>query len=158
MQNCKLFTSNYPTMIEHLIHEAKLYRSYIYCVENNEDIEDKEIKGAEVFWDHIMMEHSLFIRGLLDPEEGELIQMANDFAKEFSQLFDKVKKTNNITISNITNETITKVTSLRDFKKSAVEGMNEGKIKSIMLPLLGDHILREANHYIRILEQYKNKL
>ena len=28
-----------------------------------------EIEEQEVFWDRIMAEHSLFIRGLLDPTE-----------------------------------------------------------------------------------------
>ncbi len=36
---------------------------------------------VELFWDQIMMEHSLFIRGLLDPSEKELISTANQFAK-----------------------------------------------------------------------------
>lgn len=157
VEDCRIFTSNYPTIIGHLIHEAKLYRSYIYCVENNEDIEYIEIKEAEVFWDNIMMEHSLFIRGLLDPSEGELIQMANSFVREFSELFERAKKLSNTSILEITDETLEKTIKLSGFKKSAVEGMSKCKIKSIMLPLLGDHVLREANHYIRILERYRNK-
>ena len=32
-------------------------------------------------------------------------------------------------------------------------GKNErGKIKSIIIPLLADHVLREVNHFIRILK------
>ena len=33
-----------------------------------------------------MMEHALFIRGLLDPTEEELIDIADDFAHEFKCL------------------------------------------------------------------------
>ena len=38
-----------------------------------------------------MMEHALFIRGLLDPTEGELINTANDFANEYNALIEEVK-------------------------------------------------------------------
>lgn len=40
----------------------------------------------------------------------------------------------------------------RDFKRAGVEGIETCKIKSIILPLLADHVLREANHYLRLLE------
>lgn len=32
------------------------------------------------------------------------------------------------------------------------KGILDTKIASIILPLLADHVLREANHYIRLLE------
>ncbi len=41
---------------------------------------------------------------------------------------------------------------LRDFKQAGVEGIEACKIRALILPLLADHVLREANHYIRILE------
>ena len=40
----------------------------------------------------------------------------------------------------------------RDFKRAGVEGIEKCEIRSIILPLLADHVLREANHYIRLLE------
>lgn len=40
----------------------------------------------------------------------------------------------------------------RDFKQAGAEGIETCKIKSIILPLLADHVLREANHYLRLLE------
>ena len=36
--------------------------------------------------------------------------------------------------------------------RAGVEGIETCKIKSIILPLLADHVLREANHYLRLLE------
>ena len=44
---------------------------------------------------------------------------------------------------------------LIDFKKAATKGILGCEIKSIILPLLSDHVLREANHYLRILEAYE---
>ena len=39
-----------------------------------------------------------------------------------------------------------------DFKTAGVQGITGCKIRSVILPLLSDHVLREANHYIRLLE------
>lgn len=156
--SCKLFTASYPTFLEHLIHEAKLYRSYIYSLENDEDIEEKNIKDAELFWDHIMLEHASFIRGLLDPSEGKLIRTADEFIKIYSDLIQSTMNMNDINISSITDDTLTETINLRDFKKSGTEGIDECKIKSMMLPLMADHVLREANHYIRLLKKYEEKI
>ncbi|MEG2195405.1 MAG: DUF2935 domain-containing protein [Terrisporobacter sp.] len=155
MLNCKIFTLNYPLLIEHMIREAKLYHSYIYSLENNEDIEKKDIKDTELFWDRIMMEHSLFIRGLLDPSENKLIDTSDQFAKDYNDLLNKAISMNDATILSITEDTLVETTKLRDFKKAGTEGIVDCKIKSIILPLLADHVLREANHYIRLLNNYK---
>lgn len=45
---------------------------------------------------------------------------------------------------------------IRDFKKQGTEGLVNCTIRYIAYPLLGDHVVREANHYIRLLKSYKN--
>ena len=153
---CKLFTVNYPLLIEHIIREAKLYRSYIKDLEANKDIDKESIRKTELFWNQIMMEHSLFIRGLLDPTENELITTSNKFANEFSELLQKVNDATEMTMSNITSDTLMETIKLRDFKEAGTKGIVDCKIRSIILPLLDDHVLREANHYIRLLEDCKD--
>ena len=148
---CKLFTVNYPLLIEHIIREAKLYRSYIRDLELNKNINKESIRKTELFWDQIMMEHSLFIRGLLDPSENELISTSNKFANEFSELIQKANDATEMTMPNVTSDTLMETIKLRDFKKAGTRGIVDCKIRSIILPLLADHVLREANHYIRLL-------
>ncbi|NJA70455.1 DUF2935 domain-containing protein, partial [Clostridioides difficile] len=150
--SCTIFTSNYPLLLEHIIHEANLYRSYVVDLENKIDIESKNAKEIELFWDHIMMEHALFMRGLLDPSEGELINTSNDFAIKFNELIEKTNEMTDSNIKNITEETLNETVEFKDFKEAGASGIEQCKIKSIILPLLADHVLREANHYIRILE------
>ena len=146
----------HQTTLEHIIHEANLYRSYVVDLENKIDIESKSAKEIELFWDHIMMEHALFMRGLLDPSEGELINTSNDFAIKFNELIEKTNEMTDSNIKNITEETLNETVEFKDFKEAGASGIEQCKIKSIILPLLADHVLREANHYIRILESYKN--
>lgn len=157
MLSCDIFTVNYPLLIKHIIREAKLYRSYIVSLENKEDIEDKDIKETELFWNQIMMEHALFIRGLLDPSENKLIETSDKFAKDYAELIEKANSMTAGTISDITDETLNETINIKDFKQAGTKGLNECKIQAIFVPLLADHVLREANHYIRLLEQYKKR-
>lgn len=155
MLNCRMFTMNYPLLIEHIIREANLYREYIKKIENNEDIDRDEVKKNELFWNEIMMEHSLFIRGLLDPSEIDLIATSNNFAGEFGELIKKADSTTESTMTSITGATLAETIKLRDFKEAGTKGIIDCKIRSIILPLLADHVLREANHYIRLLRSYE---
>lgn len=143
---CKLFTLNYPLLIEHIIREAKLYRQYVAALQMNRDLPLRSMRDAECFWNQIMMEHAMFIRGLLDPCEAELISSADKFAKEFCDLLANCRKAHDKTI------TLEKTMALRDFKAAGTQGISSCKIRSVILPLLADHVLREANHYIRLLE------
>lgn len=153
--SCNLFTANYPLLIEHIIREAKLYLSLVEDLDNRVDIDSKGAKETELFWDQIMMEHALFIRGLLDPSENKLIETADEFADDFNELIKEAKAMTDVTIKNTIDETLNQTIELKDFKQAGTEGIASCKIKSIILPLLGDHVLREANHYIRLLESYK---
>lgn len=153
--SCNLFTTNYPLLIEHIIREAKLYLSLIEDLDNRVDIDSKDAKETELFWDQIMMEHALFIRGLLDPSENKLIETADEFADDFNKLIKEAKAMTDVTIKSTIDETLNQTIELKDFKQAGTEGIASCKIKSIILPLLGDHVLREANHYIRLLESYK---
>lgn len=151
--SCKLFTANYPLLLEHIIREAKLYRQYVAMLQNGQNITSDDRKKVELFWNQIMMEHALFIRGLLDPSEEELIKTANDFAQEYKKLLQEAKNMTDETIKTVTEKTITETIKYRDFKKAGTEGIVGCEIKSIILPLLADHVLREANHYLRILKE-----
>ena len=157
MLSCKLFTSNYPSypsLIEHTIHEAKLYYSYIKLLENGEDYNNSNIGKSELFWNEIMKEHTLFIRGLLDPSEDKLIDTSEKFADDYSDLIKKANNMTDMVMASITNDTLIETSKLKEFKEAGVEGIIDCKIKSIILPLLADHVLREANHYIRLLNNY----
>ncbi len=58
-----------------------------------------------------------------------------------------------MTIHSVTDRTMQKTKEYRDFKEAGTKVINECKIRSIILPLLADHVLRESNHYIRLLCQ-----
>ena len=143
----KMFTVNYPLLLEHIIREAKLYRDCIQILEKDGCLTSRSMKDTECFWNRIMMEHALFIRGLLDPCETQLFDTADGFAKDFSALISCCQNGQNQT------DVLEKTIQLRDFKAAGAQGIQQCKIRSVILPLLADHVLREANHYIRILKE-----
>lgn len=152
--SCNIFTMNYPLLIDHILREAQMYNTLIMNIENREEI-NADVKEMELFWDQIMMEHAMFIRGLLDPTENDLINTANDYAKQYNDLLNSARAANEATLPSVTNQTLTETIKYRDFKAAGTEGIAECKIRSIILPLLADHVLREANHYIRLLNETK---
>lgn len=149
--NGNLFTTNYPLLIKHILREAKLYRATVEELMQNRQPSYKNLQKTEDFWNQIMMEHALFIRGLLDPCEEELINTADEFAKEYCRLLEQAKQ-QDCRASGLTEQSLAETLKYREFKTAGTEGILNCKIDSIILPLLADHVLREANHYIRLLE------
>lgn len=150
VNSCNIFTSNYPLLIEHILREARLYRAHLMRLEGLNNCSCRDLRDSELFWNQIMMEHAMFIRGLLDPSEDALIDTADDFAEDYKRLLKTSAAANNKTMCSGNSLALTQ--KFRDFKRAGVEGIEACKIRSIILPLLADHVLREANHYIRLLE------
>lgn len=148
---CRMFTMNYPLLLEHIIREAKLYRSFVASLEGGADPDARFMRSAEVFWNQIMMEHAQFIRGLLDPTENELIEASDGFANSFNTLLARAREVSDKTI--VRRESLQETLKFREFKTAGAQGITGCKIRSVILPLLADHVLREANHYIRILSE-----
>ena len=151
-KKARLFNANYPLLIKHIIREAKLYCSTIEQLMNDRRISYKDLMGTEAFWNQIMMEHALFIRGLLDPSENELIMTADQFALDYKRLLEAARAQDCRATEALTGKTLAKTKEYQKFKSAGAKGILECRIASIILPLLADHVLREANHYIRILE------
>lgn len=149
--DCKIFVSMYPHMISHLVREAEAYSNILKCLAKK-TLPTETICNELKFWNHIMEDHAEFIDGMLDPTEEDLKDKAEEFAERFEKLVEESIKCNE---KLLIQKSLKETENIRDFKKAATEGLLECKIKSIIPPLLGDHVLREANHYIRILKEMK---
>ena len=122
----------WPTFFEHVALEGERFANRLEKFSGGKvELDRSEIVG---FWSRIMADHADFIAHLLDPEEKALVQKAMQTsgawrAAKSGGSKDKVK--------NSLDEFIT-------FKKTAQKGVEAGQIKSIIHPLLADHVLREA--------------
>lgn len=157
MISCKMFTVNYPLLIDHILREAKLYRLLLQRLNRKEELDfEQEAIEQEMFWNRIMAEHSLFIRGLLDPTENELIAAANNFGNEFNELYEESKAAMDQTLplSQVTGNSLKATMDISKFNAQGTQGILDCKVRSIIIPLLGDHVLRESNHFLRLLKKY----
>ena len=159
--SCKVFTFNYPLLIDHILREARFYLKMLQRLQDRQVADIKrDIMEQEVFWNRIMAEHAKFIRGLLDPTEVKLFNTAHDFGQEFDKLTNQaLTMTEQTTIlPKLSHETYKATVGIRDFKIAGTEGLLQCKIRAIAMPLLGDHVVREANHYLRILSTFIGRL
>lgn len=152
--SCKMYTTNYPLLIEHIMNEAKMYHTLLSKIENREPFTQNYIYEQEIFWNNIMKEHAEFIRGLLDPMEKELILTADRYAEEYEII---MRNYSNNPVS-LTSTSLQETINFRNFKVTGEEGILSCKIRSIIIPLLADHVVREANHFIRILRSANENL
>lgn len=150
---CKMFANLYSLLVDHILREAKFYLGALGDIQKRiKPVND--ILAQEIFWDTIMKEHALFVRGLLDPTEIDLFNTANDFGQRYDKLIAETKEAKKEDIPKITREAIETTIGIRNFKATGTEGLIDCTIQAIAYPLLGDHILREANRYIRILNSF----
>lgn len=100
------------------------------------------VKGADAFW----RDMEIVIDRNLPANDGET---ADSFAKDFNTLLARAREVHDKTL--VRKEPLVQTQKFRDFKEAGVKGIEACEIRSIILPLLADHVLREANHYIRLL-------
>lgn len=159
--SCKLFTVNYPLLIDHIMREARLYLTLIRRLQSREDVDlQKFAYEQEAFWNRIMAEHAKFIRGLLDPTENQLFDTANQFGNEFDRLTAEAIEAmdNTLPLAQITEKSLQATEEIRDFKTQGTQGILQCKIKSIIIPLLADHTIREANHFLHLLKIFSGNV
>ena len=121
----------WPTFFEHVALEGERFAKRL---ENFSRGRVEYDRGEIVdFWSRIMADHADFVAHLLDPEERALVQKAMQTSEAWRAMKDGSKEKVDDSLD-----------SLIAFKKTAQAGVEVGQIKSIIHPLLADHVLREA--------------
>jgi len=158
VESCQLFNWNFPTLLRHVLREAEHYHEHLEQLQMGMVMDPSStIVEEKVFWDQIMAEHAQFIAHYLDPTETALIKKADRMAKIMMEL---QKRASNLLdthemaeLRKLLADEGEAVTDLRNFKKTGEELILGCKVKSVIPPLLADHVLREANHFLRTLEE-----
>lgn len=150
--SCSLYSANYPLLLEHIIREAKLYRQFVSELVQKGRLPEQNIREVELFWNQIMMEHAQFIRGLLDPTECTLMETADGFADDYCRLLEAARHQDSCACGGRMDNSLELTEKYQAFKSAGVKGITGCDIRSLIIPLLADHVLREANHYLRLLK------
>ena len=78
---CKIFTSLYPELLEHVTQEARTLPGHTEILFNSGGFPEKPLCAELNFWNNIMAEHADFIDGFLDPTEKMLKEAAENFSQ-----------------------------------------------------------------------------
>ncbi len=121
----------WPTFFEHVALEGERFANRLEKFSQGK----VELERGEVvdFWSRIMADHADFVAHLLDPEEKALVEKAMQTAGAWRGMKGGPKEKVGDALD-----------ALIAFKKTAQAGVEAGQVKSIIHPLLADHVLREA--------------
>ncbi|KDE25772.1 hypothetical protein BA81_18220 [Bacillus safensis FO-36b] len=166
--NCKVSGFNFPLLVDHIAREAEYFVRTLQKFNKGilDPIQDAII-SENVFWLRIMMEHSRFIASLLDQSERKLVHKASEFGDNFEVLLNQArdvesmlfrKKPTYPIIAKLNDDSEDATTELRNFKKAGLEMIKSCQIKNVINPLLADHVLREANHFLYMTDVLEKRL
>ena len=166
--NCKVSGFNFPLLVDHTAREAEYFMRTLKKFNKGilDPIQDAII-NENVFWLKIMMEHSRFIASLLDQSERNLVHSALKFGDDFETLLNQARDVESMLarkqptypiIGKLHKDSENAATEIRDFKKAGLEFIKTCQIKSVIDPLLADHVLREANHFLFMIQVLEDRL
>ncbi|RDW21283.1 hypothetical protein CWR45_03205 [Oceanobacillus chungangensis] len=165
--NCDIRSNNYPLLLDHTSREAAYFANRLKDLNEGklQPLPETIIK-ENVFFLRIMADHSKFIGHLLDPSERKLVSQAREFSHDFDQLvfqaldLDSMRPQSETVpiLDQFLDQNRVSVKSLREFKKTASELIDECKIKSNIHPLLADHVFREADRFLHIIDMFDESL
>lgn len=159
--------SNFPLLVDHVSREAFYFRNRLEELNLGrlEPLPDAII-DENVFFLRIMADHAKFIGHLLDPSERQLVEQARNFSHDFDQLLFQARDLDSMRpqsqtvplLDQFLDQNRVSVKSLRDFKKTAKDLIDACRIKSIIHPLLADHVFREAERFLFIIDMLEANL
>jgi hypothetical protein len=166
--NCKVSGFNFPLLVDHIAREAEYFIRTLQKFNQGilEPIQDAII-SENIFWLRIMMEHSRFISSLLDPSERKLVTTARGFADDFEVLLNQARDVESMLynkqptypiIGKMNKDSESAATEILNFKKAGLELIKTCQIKNIINPLLADHVVREAEHFLYMIHVLENRL
>jgi hypothetical protein len=144
--SCNLFTMMFNADIDHILLEAKRYQKILFTLQNRMECAEEDYK---IFWTQNMAGHAKVMRGELDPTEIEYFNKANQFSNIFDVL-TQAEMTKESTPPD--SELLSDTKAIRDFKEDTTHGIISCRVQAIMLALYVDHLLREANHFLFLLQ------
>jgi len=146
----RIRTLVFPLFFDHTAREAQRGSARLEKLSTG----DASLDFSEVvdFWTAAMSDHSEFIAHFLDPQEQDLIGQALDSSAVFKG-FNQGNHGHKLPGGEI----VLATEELIDFEAAIQEGINTGRIKSILHPALADHMRRETLKFVDELKRTGTK-
>ncbi|MDD4588554.1 MAG: DUF2935 domain-containing protein [Heliobacteriaceae bacterium] len=163
----KLGGYNHPLLIDHISREAEYFILVLEKAQKGKsEYPFHSIIQENVFWLRIMGDHAKFIHSLLDQSERGLQHTVKAFSDEYDLLLAQARDLEGYlwdfqkipALIRFQGEVKATTTRYRDFKAQAAELVDKCAILSLIPAPLADHVRREAEHFLMILETIEGEL
>ena len=152
----ELFSYLYPDFFSYMYDEISVYGRDIERIMSKKDYTDFYLSEFTYYFNELMRESALYIRGFLDTINQDIFDMASFYVNAFANLTEKyLKKTD--TNENLSLETEKLVINYKKFVTDIIEKLLKAKIYFITPPITLDNFLTNINVYLFILK-YARKL
>ena len=131
--------------------EISVYGRDIKRIVSKKDYTDFYLSEFTYYFNELLRESALYIRGFLDTKDQDIFDMASYYVNAFANLTEKYlkkKETNN----NLSLETEKLVINYQKFVTDIIEKLLKAKIYFITPPITLDNFLTNINVYLFILK------
>ena len=138
--------------------EISVYGRDIERILSTKDYTDFYLSQYAYYFNELLRESALYIRGFLDTSYGDLFDKASYFVNAFASLTEKYLK--NKDNNNINIETERLVNEYKKYVSDVIERLLSSQIYLIIPPVTLDNFLTNINVYLFILNyvrKYENK-
>ena len=149
LDNGELFSYLYPDFFNYMYDEISVYGRDIERIKSKKDYTDFYLNEFIYYFNELLRESSLYIRGFLDTKENDIFDMASFYANSFANLTEKYLKNKN---DDLRGETEKLVISYQKYIIDIIEKLLEAKISFITPPITLDNFLTNVNVYLFILK------
>jgi hypothetical protein len=136
---CRIASTLYLSDLYHMLTEAQLYLETLEAMERRDEAAASENQAV---WTENMAGHAKSMRGQFDTAETHYFNEAHRLALALDALAAEPEAA----------AVLPETENLAFFKADTTRSLLECQVKAIMTPLFTDHMLREANHFIRLLK------
>ncbi len=150
----ELFSYLYPDFFNYMYDEISVYGRDIERILSKKDYTDFYVSEYTYYFNELLRESALYIRGFLDTKEGDIFDMSSFYINAFANLTTKyLKKTDSN--ANLSIETEKLVINYQRFVTDVIDKLLKAKISFITPPITLDNFLTNINVYLFLMEYIK---
>jgi len=147
LDNQELFSYLYPDFFNYMYDEISVYGRDIERIMSKKDYSEFYLNEFVYYFNELLRESALYIRGFLDTKELDIFDMASFYTNAFANISEKYLKNKD----NVIIETRRLVTNYKLFVTDIIEKLLQSKLYFITPPMTLDDFLTNINAYLFIL-------
>lgn len=153
----ELFSYSYPDFFNYMYDEISVYGRDIERILSKKDYTKFYLTEFTYYFNELLRESALYIRGFLDTKEGDIFDMASYYINAFSNLTLKYLKKTDLDV-NLSLETEKLVINYQKFVIDIIDKLLKAKIYFITPPITLDNFLTNINVYLFILKYTRENI